>query len=133
MPCDSSYLEPTNVERDSQSTCESLVYALSALEKPVPKWVQDGADDEYGDEARLLEAVVLLCKLCKSMSKEEADKILYNGRKAKARKLADWYSEHYAFDKKRIAREKKELETDKIREAALSKLSPEERTALGLA
>ena len=132
MPCDSSYLEPTNVERDSKSTCESLVYALTALEKPVPTWAQNGADDEYGDQARLLEAVVLLCKLCKAMSKEDADRIIYNGRNAKARKLANWYEEHEAFDKRRIAKERKEHEIEKVRETALSKLSKEEQTALGL-
>jgi len=132
MPCDSSYLEPTNVERDSKSTCENLVYALSALEKPVPIWAQNGADDEYGDQARLLEAVVLLCKLCRSMNEEQAARIIYDGRSAKARKLANWYMEHDAFDKKRIAKERKEVELKKVRETALSKLSKEEQTALGL-
>jgi hypothetical protein len=43
----------------------------------------------------------MLCEKINSLSKEELEKIVYNGRDKESRMLADWFDEHDKFDKER--------------------------------
>jgi len=47
----------------------------------------------------------MLCTICKSMTEEEENRLIYDGRNPKARKLADWWDEHKEMDKEREGKE----------------------------
>ncbi len=46
--------------------------------------------------------------------------------------MADWWDEHQAADRKRIAKENAEAKRKALKEKAIKKLTKEERKALGL-
>lgn len=128
MPCDSSYLEPTDYEEESIRVLECLSYALEITSKDVPQWVKEGASNCYGDTDRLDKAVVMLCDVCTNMDED----LIYNGRNPKARKVADWWDEHKKADEIRIMKEERDAEEKRVKEKAKSKLSQKELEALGL-
>lgn len=102
MPCNSDYMNPTAREAQSKRTCHLLAYALGQKGLAVPDWVRSAAVNSYGNVERLDEAVQLLCELCKQMTKEEQDSIIYDARIRTSRDLANWWEEHQNAD---IARE----------------------------
>jgi hypothetical protein len=88
---------------------------------------------------RLDNVTALLCGLCSKLKGQE----LFNHILANDKKLAAWWKDHQEMDRRRIAAERaaeekkrKAREAKKKKEAlakkALSKLSLEEREALGL-
>lgn len=96
MPCNSDYMNPSEIEKNLQETAKLILYALGST-KP-PQWIVDASKDMYCHEHRL---VPYLCDLITSMSESDQAKIVYDGRNPKARKLADWWDEHKAADTKR--------------------------------
>ena len=131
MGCNSEYMEPNVKESESKLTAELLVYVHKELGFIPQQWVIDAANHVYGSPSQLDTLVSGLCSFCKDMSKEEQDKIIYDGRNPTARKLATWWERHQEADKKRIAKEWAEKEKKKIIESALSKLTDDEKKALG--
>jgi hypothetical protein len=129
MPCQSEYLEPNEREKESRLVCEHLYYLM---DKKTPSDVLYAKDNLYGDVTSLDRYTALLCAICGSMSKRDADKYIYDGRNPKARKLADWWEKHQEVDRKRIALERKERELEAIKKRAIKKLTKKEREALGL-
>lgn len=105
MPCRSDYMEPNAREQESKLVCQLLAYVLMAKKTPVPKKIRDGATEYYGDPNRLDEYTDQLCTLCKEMTEAEKDSIMYNGRNANARRLADWWERHQEVDRKRSEEE----------------------------
>jgi hypothetical protein len=126
-------MERDHHEAQSRLACECLDYALSALGKPVPAWITAAAGNYYGNPAKLNDATVMLCTLCRGMTEAQMTATIYNGRIPHARKLADWWEAHQKADAAREARELEAKTREAHRQSALSKLTDEERRALGIA
>lgn len=101
MPCDSSYLEPTQREAQIERAHRLLVWlnkraALGHEISPIGGYENDPWP------------VVALCAMLKNLPAKRRDAIVYDGRDKTARDLADWWDEHEEADRKR---EKKFHET----------------------
>jgi len=101
MPCKSDYLKATERETASRQFCQHLCYIFESLEKTIPEWIRKGADEYYGSSDRVNEATVLLCATIRAMTPDEKERIVYNGRSAKARAVADFWDRHEAADRAR--------------------------------
>jgi len=132
MPCNCGHLQPNEYEVESKLISEHIEYVLKKQKSNVPKWIAKAVRDPYGAPHLVANLTVLLCDLCRLMSKQEKEKIIYNGRSTKARKLADWWDEHKCIDKGRNKEEKKKVAQEKLKERALNKLTKQEKAALGL-
>lgn len=133
MPCNSDYMEPTRYEKEIANSATLLVWLQTKLNQPIndieikmsnPMNYPQQKDGDY--------IVAKLCSLVRSLSEEDFESYVYNAYDKTSRELATWWEEHEAADKERI---QKELELQKlieIRKAALSKLTAEEKKALGL-
>ena len=133
MPCNSDYLEVSGQELESKRVCELLIYLYGKIQKEIPLWVAEAANDYYGNVRRLDEATALLCGCIRTLTKDEIDSFVYNGRSKSARKLADWWDRHQEWDKRRVAEENKTRKKIILKDRALKKLSIDEIEALGLA
>jgi hypothetical protein len=76
--------------------------------------------------------VPVLCALMQTLTKKQEDKIVYDGRNKNARNLANWWELHQEADKQREAGEKAEKQRQVVKDAALTKLTADERQAFGL-
>ena len=132
MACNCEHLNPNRYEIESRIACQNLVYAMGRLNITTPDWVIAGAKHIYGDRARMHELTVMLCDLCRNMTTQQQEEIIYNGRNANARQLAIWWGAHQEADRRRIAREQEEQILQRQRTEALSKLSETDKVALGL-
>lgn len=149
MPCRSDYMEATGKEKESKKICEHLVYVITELGEKVPTNIKKASKEYYGIfdsqfnkfdvatqtdhyEMNLDDLTAKLCSYCKNMTEEQENKIIYNAKNKKARKLADWWEKHQEFDKQRIKQEKKEKADAKAKAKALAKLTPKEKKLLGL-
>ena len=109
MPCRCDYMEPDRYEKESNRAAKLIRYVLESQGKRVPKDVLSISTNEYGDKTKINELVVKLCSLCRNMSPNEQDSIIFDGRNKTARDLADWWEEHQEADRKRIEKDKKEF------------------------
>lgn len=132
MGCRNDYMNPTEQEIESKKVAEHLVYVASKLGKTCKDYVIKASNTMYGDESKIDEMTVTLCNLLKSLSEEQTNKIVYYARSKQSRDLADWWENHQEFDKKRIEQEKEEKRLKEVKVAALAKLSPMEKRALGI-
>jgi hypothetical protein len=101
MPCDSSYLAPTRLEKESQRCAECLVYVFKQFGDRCPEWIVEVASDPCGHQMKLDLMVRMLCSMCRAMNRKEQSRIIYDGRSKNARQLADWWDEHKRADKAR--------------------------------
>jgi hypothetical protein len=129
MPCYSP--EPNDREIESVLVSELICYLFTKKNKKVPKNVIQVMNDPFGNVSLLDKHTEILCSECKKLTEEEQDSFMYDGRNADARKLAAWWERHSEFDKERERREDKKKNHEKLRKQALSKLTKEERKALG--
>lgn len=134
MPCNSSYLAARPDEEWRRQTAQLYRYALKELGREVPEGVNNDADNYYGGA----DYVPNLCKLLRSLTEDEIERIVY-ARKPIARRLADWWEEHQEADRLREEEEQKaaeaakqEAEKARIRREAAKKMTPEEREAFGI-
>lgn len=127
MGCNSDYMNPTGKEKRLQETAQLLMYVGEKLSIEMPKYVHEDAANIY---AKHDESVPLLCKILTELPDDKRDDLIYNSKDKTARKLADWWDEHQAADNARIAKEQRAIEVDQLVESALSKLTPEEKTAI---
>jgi len=104
MPCNSDYLAPNRREEESQRMAQSIMYINSERNIQSSHTIIEAASNIYGGHADSL--AVELCRLCTEMSKEEEDRIIYNGRHKIGRQLANWWDEHQEADKERMKKEK---------------------------
>lgn len=132
MPCRSEYLAPTAEEGKSRNVCCLLQYVLRELGESVPDRVDAASKSIYGDVAKLDSDTAELCRILKSLTPQQTEKLVYDGRSKRARRLADWWERHQRADERRAAQEKLDAEKDKLRKSALKKLTKQEREALGL-
>lgn len=99
-------MEPSRHEKESRLAAQLLIYALPLAGGGVPQWVIPVAQDLYGDPHRLNELTVMLCSLCRGLSEDDKNRIIYDGRNSDARKLADWWDEHQEADRIREQKER---------------------------
>jgi hypothetical protein len=137
MPCSSEHMEPNAREIESRRVARLLLYVIPLMERIQPD--SNGLDplrkiveNPYGDTDSLDHYTDQLCLRCKRMTKEQREKIIYNAKSKDARALADWWEAHQEADRKRETKERAEAKRAKIAAAALAKLNPTEREALGL-
>lgn len=128
MPCRSDYMEPTHKERLLQETAQLYEYALFEMNVIVPEDVKAAAKDIYCRK----DFVPHLCELITNMNELQKQRVVYNAYHKMSRKLADWWEKHQEADRKRIAEENKIMHDAQLRKKGLSKLTPDERRALGL-
>jgi 2-succinyl-5-enolpyruvyl-6-hydroxy-3-cyclohexene-1-carboxylate synthase len=121
-------MEPTGKERRLQETAQLLIYVRMNTKTgvKVDGKLQRAANDIYCSKDYVPE----LCDTLRSLSSEDFDRVVYNGREPMSRKLADWWEEHDEADRMRIAEEEQERVDTQLAQQALNKLSAEEKTAL---
>lgn len=125
MPCQDTWCES---ERDADIRHEQRVERVKNLTRYVALelgYIQTPLHDHQ-------ENTRFLCSTIKKMSKNQLDKIVYNGYNKMARDLADWWDEHQEMDKAREKEEQKKKREREVRKSALSKLTDEERRILGV-
>lgn len=103
MPCRSDYMEPTDKERRLQETAQLLGYVLVETDQPVPGPVADAANNQYCTT----DLVPDLCAAIRAMDAETLERVVYNARDRRARRLADWWEEHEAADRLRAENERR--------------------------
>jgi hypothetical protein len=133
MPCRSDYMDPNKRERDIVETCQHLIYVNKKLDLPTPEYIRVAAKSVYGGEAELEVVVPQLCGLLSSLTKEQENEIVYDGKIREARRLADWWDSHKEADRIRIEKEKmaeieagREKAQEEFKQSIKSKLDPAE-------
>lgn len=103
MPCDASYMEPDERERESKEAAELIVYVTNRLCAIPPQWVTAAAKDYYGRAPgyKDTDTITYLCELLSTLTDDLRDNIVYGNPKDKTcRRLADWWERHQDYDKK---------------------------------
>ena len=116
MPCRSDYMNPTRAELDSKETAMLIHFVNQQLGKSTERWIIQAENSDYGNVQKKNDLVVMLCDLCKNMTQDQEDSIIYNARDPISRQLADWWERHLEADRKRISKrktDKQKLETRK--------------------
>lgn len=132
MPCDSSYMEPNQTEKNRVEVSQFLVFVFGKLGKEVSKNIVNAANSQYGEDVDLDEVVALLCSTIRKMSKKQLENIVYDAHNGTSRRLANWWEEHQKADEERILHYNKKLEEQRKRKNILKKLTDEEIKFLGL-
>ncbi len=116
MPCRSDYLEVTEREEESRRLAGHLCYLLSALgqEANITKEMKAAKDEYYGNLSQVDNWTAILCHTITNMTDAEKDIHIYDGKKAEARAIADWWDRHQKWDQKRKAQEQKEKQQKKV-------------------
>ena len=145
MPCRvDEPTQPNEAERQSKYVAELLLYlheegvipytfVSTQIDKfpNIPKYmrlIECVAEDDFGDPTMLNDMTVLLCEVCRTLR----DDYIGDTKSFMRRRLADWWVKHKEADDKRIEREKWEATRKELKNNALSKLTDEEKVALGL-
>jgi len=102
------------------------------MNKEISRDIQKGATTYYGIRADRDKYTAMLCSLCKEMTPEQMEKIIYNARNPVSRELATWWEHHQEVDRKREEKERQDAERQELVKSALAKLTPAEVKALGL-
>lgn len=126
MPCNSDYLEPTHRERELQRAALLLVFVKNKLGISISDELLSSSTDQWCHNDYIPE----LCSYIKNMTPNQLKTIVYNGRDAMSRALADWWEEHMTADAERIKRERKQKQEKKLVEKAKAKLTEKELQAL---
>lgn len=116
-------------ERESKEAAELLVYVQTKLNLDVDERALKAAEEYYGNVNLLDEFTRLLCGLIRAMTKQQLAAIVYNARSAASRRLADWWEEHEAADKRKAKDEARAKKVEALRLAAFAKMTKEEKWA----
>ena len=106
MGCNAEHMAPTVFERQAQEAAQLYMYVLESLGKDVPLGVKQDASYRYGRPNE--KTIVALCSEVRGMTDDQLNRIVYDGRKSEARRLATWWEEHQAEDARRERIEAKE-------------------------
>jgi len=129
MPCRYDEPEPDTRQLHLQRSAKLLIFVKTRLQQRIPAWLEAQASSRFADDER---CVTDLCALLKGMSDVERDRLIYDARDRDSRDLADWWEDHLREDAAREAREEAERERQDLRARGLSKLTEDERRALGI-
>lgn len=115
-----------------------LNWLLPKLNLPVLPWIKDKYDEviRLADTSHQIyeeRAVPYLECIFRDMSPLQVDTILYgNPRDRMARDACNWYEDAFAEENKRQETLRQDEERRKLRDAAMAKLTAEERSAIGM-
>ncbi len=134
MGCRSDYLEPNAREVELRRAARLLVFVHEKTGTTPPEWAVKEAANVYASDER---SVTELCAVLRAMPAAKRDKLVYNGRDAQARDLADWWDAHQAADAAREAAERAQASRARAETRARAKLkaaglSASEMAALGI-
>jgi len=135
MPCNCDHMEPTAHEAESRRVADFILWVNKKRGEKTERWISKASKTYYGNADKVHVLTATLCRMLRDLQERDVDefeRIVYNARSSKSRKLADWWETHKAADAARIAKEKEKLEKDELRKQALSKLTKQEKEALGL-
>lgn len=130
MPCNSEYMNPNAQEAESKKVAGLIVYANQKLgETPAPSVVTI-AEEYYGapDQCDYLTSV--LCTICRKLTDDERERVIYDAHDVKARELADWWERHQAHDQKREAAEAHAAQVKAMADAVGGVLSDDQKALL---
>lgn len=100
-------MEPTERELYCRETAKLLCFVMTQVDK-YPVDLSDAklvAKDMYPSR----DLTKYLCALLKNLDETQKSEILYNGRQAISRRLADWWENHQEVDRKHAESDKKKL------------------------
>jgi hypothetical protein len=119
MPCDSSHLEATSVEREmSQVAC--LLDELDGKKINSQHW-RGYHPRVYSQRVDCDKMVAKLCKRLQSVDVKDY-----------SLEMQIWWRDHQAADKARVEAELAKAKDAKAKKAALAKLTPHEKKLLGI-
>lgn len=122
----------TKNQAETMKVCQLLLYVQGKIEgMMLPMWIRWNATTDNPDTSRLYHAINTLGRICKDMTQHEQARIIYNGRDAEAKRLADWWDTLQGLDRKQRIEEKRKSQIAKTRKRAVAKLTRAERNALG--
>ena len=133
MPCFAA--GPSQREERQQLVCQLLIYLMEEIDLKVDEKTRKTiiTKSKYASGDSYLDKLTdFLCSTLKSLPKDVIDKVVYDGRNPKARKLADWWDAHQESDRRREEAEIVEAERLAAQKSGLAKLTNKERKALGL-
>lgn len=130
MPCRTDHIEPTREEREAQHVCQLLVWVNNSLGRSSSEELKANANRSYATDLNTWTAE--LCAILGSLDDEQIDKIVYNARSQKSRKLADWWENHQEADRAREQQEKQDAADERLRKNTIANLTPEQCRVLGV-
>ena len=83
-----------------------------------------------GPGATDYDCVPVLCAIVGRLSKDKREKLFFHKNRKMGRRLEAWWEDHEEKDRKRRDRERAEREREKLVDAAMTKLSSSELSAL---
>lgn len=121
MPCNSDYMNPTQLEIELSKVCTFLdELETGKLRK---SYLRGYHPKVYGQPFSTNDADELVSSLCSKLQKLDV--------KQYSLELQIWWRDHQAADKKRIKKELAREKTEKEKQAAWKKLTPYEQKLLG--
>lgn len=119
MPLYDTDLTQTQAEKERMKASQMLMALNLKLGKKNPTWLIQASEDYYCEETKTFPA---LYQTITSLSEDQLNKLVYNGRDPEARKLADWFDTYQASEAKRIENEKveKQAKRDKNTKTSIS-------------
>lgn len=111
MPCNCDHMHPSLHEKESKNLM-SLMAGVGIYKKDIPY---------YGDVSSIHEHTAMLCKFCEN-----------NDVKVQSLELQLWWRDHQEADKVKLKKQIEKAESEKERRQAIEKLTPRERSLLGL-
>jgi len=134
MPCNSNYLNPTNLESETRKVIDMYLWLESNF-KGIPDRKASKVEKNstiYFSKSESDYFINLLCKRCTELAKRNQLDSLLNKANRMSRNLANWWEDHQEADEIRKDLEKKKKQDEKLKKSALSKLSNKEKKILGL-
>ena len=99
MPCRCDYMEPSQREAESKRVAQLLCFVYNSLGKRIPHDIKAASTNLYGNVEEVDNYTAKLCEFIHNFSEEELNSIVYDGRNANSRALADWYDVHQEHDR----------------------------------
>jgi hypothetical protein len=133
MPCNSDYLNANEAERECKRAATLLVYISDAIGVKLSSVsYRRQAKDYYGanNVVSPRSAVTELCRVMKTLTPDQFNKFVYDGRDATARDLADWWQRHTAADRAREEHDAAVALKEKLMASARKKLTDDEWDAM---
>ena len=127
MPCDSSQMAPTQREENSRKMAQMYVYLATRLGSAPPQWIENAANDYYGNPGAVDQLARELCALCK----RTPDEVLHKPLTQIGWDLKEWWHEHLKHDRRREEALEQAQRRRELQASALSKLTEEKAEALG--
>lgn len=124
MPCSSEHMEPQPRERE-MSRVMCLLDELDGKKWDRSSWAgfHPSAYCQSNTQQRLDKATAQLCRRLRKRTPEEISKL--------SLELQMWWRDHQALDQARMEEAIEQERKDRLKQAALEKLTKEEREVLG--